>query len=141
MEELVAIFVCAIMPIAIVAMSLYFAYMRTKRRNELIVAAMDRGQNVDEFMKNLAGNNKKSSLKSRQLNYLLCGCILTLVGLVQPLFSLIKYGNLASFDNDMAFICTICIAAGIAFLIVFAVGQRMLKNEMKQEESKALEEK
>ncbi len=141
MEEIIALViplcVAFIMPMGIVAMSLYHSNKENERRNKLILAAMEKGQDVNDILQSM--QKKQKSIKERQLRRLLWGCLCTLGGIIPLLMEFVVKGTLAGMNSDILTASCIALAVGIAILVVFAVGQRMLKREMEEEERRANE--
>ncbi len=107
------------------------------RRHQLVLAAMEKNPDMDieEFLKKVTP--KQKMLKERQLTKLQWGSVSSLVGLV-----FIGYGAylgyVGGYDADDPVVATvfgaIILAVGIAFLINYFVGKKMLAKEMEAEE-------
>ncbi len=125
------------MPVIVVALVMYFRSRNYTKRADLILAAMDHGHDMKDVVKMM--QEKEKGVKERQLGRLLWGCGLTLGGLVMPVFELMQRGTVKFMDDEERLFSAIVFAVGFAFLIAFAVGQRMLKSEMEREERDAKE--
>ena len=112
----------------------------TNQRTRIILAAIEKNPELDleELMKKIT---PKKLLKEKLLAKLLRGCLSTLLGL-----GLIGYGiflnvsNLGGKDDPMASICIglILLAIGIAFIVNYTLGKKMLAKEIEAEEKTAL---
>ncbi len=136
---IVALFTSAVMPMTITFVVMYFKSQKHNKRADLIMAAMDHGHDMKDVVKVM--QEREKGVKEHQLGRLLWGCGLTLVGLVMLVSELIQRGTLKFMDDGEKLFSVIAFAVGLAFLIAFAVGQRMLKSEMEREERDAKEGK
>ena len=109
----------------------------TNKRTEIILAAIEKNPEMDieELMKKISP--KKKLLKEKLLTKLLWGCITALLGLV--LIGLgIWLGYAGGYDSAdiLTAACFGCIflAIGIAFLISYNIGKKMLAKEIEAEE-------
>ena len=137
---LVPIFICVVLPVTIVWLITRARQNETNRKTEVMLKAIEAGATVDA---NLFKNSKDSlTIKERLLKRLTGGCIFSLMGVVFTIIGLVNR-NMA-LDND-AFIIPVLFggiffAIGVAHLVVFYVGRKMLAKEMEAEE-KSLEQK
>lgn len=137
---LVPIFICVVLPVTIVWLITRARQNETNRKTEVILKAIEAGATVDA---NLFKNSKDSlTIKERLLKRLTGGCIFSLMGVVFTIIGLVNR-NMA-LDNDAFTIPVlfggIFFAIGVAHLVVFYVGRKMLAKEMEAEE-KSLEQK
>ena len=137
---LVPIFVCVVLPVTIVWLITRARQNETNRKTEVMLKAIEAGATVDA---NLFKNSKDSlTIKERLLKRLTGGCIFSLMGVVFTIIGLVNR-NMA-LDNDAFTIPVlfggIFFAIGVAHLVVFYVGRKMLAKEMEAEE-KSLEQK
>ena len=109
----------------------------TNKRTEIMLAAIEKNPEMDieELMKKISP--KKKLLKEKLLTKLLWGCITALLGLV--LIGLGTYMGFAGGYNSADILTASCfgfvmLAIGIAFLINYFVGKKMLAKEIEAEE-------
>ena len=137
---LVPIFICVVLPVTIVWLITRARQNETNRKTEVMLKAIEAGATVDA---NLFKNSKDSlTIKERLLKRLTGGCIFSLMGVVFTIIGLVNR-NMA-LDNDAFTIPVlfggIFFAIGVAHLVVFYVGRKMLAKEIEAEE-KSLEQK
>ena len=132
MKDLVPIFICAIMPIAIVLISALTKMNSDKQRTQVLIKAIESNNNIDadklaESLKKPA----KSPLEILNLR-LLRGCIFTFVGVGLYVAGYLAWANGCEFSEDQVSIPVICgsaaAAVGISYLIVWAVTRKQVKD-------------
>lgn len=136
--DLIAVLgICVVLPIIVVILVTRAKTNATNRRAEIAMAAIERNTDVDleEFFRKM--NPPRRSIKERLLNRLLLGCIFTLFGVGVYIAIFVYNMNVGGFDRDM-FICLSLAAVpsigiGLAFLINYFIGRRILKQEMEAE--------
>ena len=147
MEQLVDILVpiaCGcILPIVIIFLSVRQKMNETNKRTEIVLAAIEKNPEMDieEIMKKIS--RKPKLLKEKLLTKLLWGCLATLLG-----FGLIGFGiflgenQLGGTDDPLTAICfgLLSLGVGIAFLVNYFVGKKMLAKEMEVEEKSVTEQ-
>lgn len=129
-EILIPIGVVVVLPVAIVAIVFKSALASERNRKEIILAALEKNPNLD--VEDLVKRMKKSEklIKEKLLARLERGCLCCLMGVA---FILLYF--FLSVQNEFLIITgTALIAIGIAFLVSYFVGRRMLEKEMKAEE-------
>ena len=141
MENLVAILVpiaCGcVLPIMIVWLAIRKKMNETNQRTQIVLAAIEKNPDMDieELIKKISP--KKKLLKEKLLTKLQWGCFTTLLGLGFIIVGLcLDYrGGMVPEDLEMCYLVGgILSAIGIAFLISYCVGKRMLAKEMEAEE-------
>ena len=127
-ESIVAIGgVCVALPIVIVWMVVRARTQRMDKKMEILMKAVENGQQVDPALLVTAETGgKKNSLKKNILNRLLVGACLTISGMLAIVLFCI-FGAL------------ICLSVGIGFLISYFVGRNFLAKEIAIEEKQLLE--
>ena len=111
----------------------------TNRQTEIILAAIEKNPEMDieELMKKISP--KKKLLKEKLLSKLLCACITTFLG-VALLAAALWVDCCGGMEVDHLHLLYIggfvLLAVGIAFLINYHVGKKMLAKEMELEEQK-----
>ncbi|WP_417096490.1 hypothetical protein [Leyella stercorea] len=129
-ETLIPIGVAVVLPVAIVAIVFKSALASERNRKEIILAALEKNPNLD--VEDLVKRMKKSEklIKEKLLARLEHGCLCCLVGVA---FVLLYF--FLSVQNEFLIIAgTALIAIGIAFLVGYFVGRRMLEKEILAEE-------
>ena len=139
-EILVPLACGCVLPITVVWMIVRHRMNETNQRTQIILTAIEKNPELDleELMKKIT---PKKLLKEKLLAKLLRGCLSTLLGL-----GLIGYGiflnvsNLGGKDDPMTSICIglILLAIGIAFIVNYTLGKKMLAKEIETEEKTAL---
>lgn len=136
-NALIPIGICVVLPIIVVGLITRERINRDNMRKDIILAAMEKNADIDieEMMKKL--NGPKKLLKEKLMMKLLIGSILVS-------FSILVYVAMAVYIwiyefNEQMFI-TLSFAAvpsltiGIAFLINYFIGKKMLAKEIEAEE-------
>ena len=139
MMVLLGIFV--VLPIIIVALVARTKTNATNKRAEIALAAIEKNSDVDleEFFKKM--NLPRPSIKERLLDRLLYGCIFTLFG-AGIYVALAMYGLIiddkiiADTFFGLSFVAVPSLGVGLAFLINYFVGCRVLKQEIEAEAKK-----
>ena len=123
-----------------------FIWMETRRkmneanaRTQVVMAALEKNPDMDveELLKKISP--KKKLLKEKLLSKLLWGCITSIVGI-----GLIAYGfflttqEIHMFEDVQTAIGfgVVLLGIGIAFLINYAVGKKMLAKDIEAEQNK-----
>lgn len=135
MIALLGIFV--VLPIIIVALVARAKTNATNKRAEIALAAIEKNTDVDlgEFFKKM--NPPRRSIKERLLDRLLWGSIFTLFG-AGIYIAVLVYNIFAGyFERDlfigMSFAAVPSLGVGLAFLINYYVGRKVLKQEIEAE--------
>jgi len=147
MSDLVPILVpiaCGcVLPIMIVWFSVREKMNATNQRTQIVLAAIEKNPDMDleELMKKISP--KKKLLKEKLLSKLQTGNITTFLGIGFLLCALyVDYmGGMNSNDLRMLYLAgAILLSVGIAFLISYSKGKKMLAKEMEAEQAKLLEQ-
>ncbi len=127
---------CAV-PVLIIWLDSRKKMNETDNRTQLLLTALEKNPNMDmsELVSKMTPAPKQKLLKEKLLTKLLVGCILTGVGIASLLLALyfVFTGN-DSGGTIFFLFCGIPLAAGIAFLINYFLGKKMLANEIEAEE-------
>lgn len=129
-QLLVPIGVAVVLPIAVVAIVFKSALASERNRKEIVLAALEKNPDIDVelLMKNLKKSEKL--IKEKLLARLERGCLCCLMGV-----ALVLLYFFLSVQNEFLIIAgTALIAIGIAFLVGYFVGRRMLAQEMEAEQ-------
>ena len=148
METIVKIIaiICGVgLPISIVWLDNRKKINETNQRTQIVLSALEKNPNLDveELIKKMAPTQKKKLLKEKLLTKLLWGGITAFLGT-----SLIGFCVVQGFIGGMptaalqqfSFIGVIFLAIGIAFLVNYFVGKKMLIKEIEAEQKKLLEQ-
>ena len=118
------------LPITIVAIVFKSALASERNRKEIILAALEKNPNlnVEDLVKRM--NKSEKLIKEKLLAKLQRGCLCCLMGV-----ALVLLYFFLSVQNEFLIIAGVAlIAIGIAFLVGYFVGRRMLAREMEAEE-------
>ena len=135
-EILIPIGVAVVLPITIVAIVFKSVLASERNRKEIILAALEKNPNLD--VEDLVKRMKKSEklIKEKLLAKLQRGCLCCLMGVA---FVLLYF--FLSVQNEFLIITgAALIAVGIAFLVSYFVGRRMLAKEMEAEQQNMKQE-
>lgn len=129
-QILVPIGVAVVLPIAIVAIVFRSALASERNRKEIVLAVLDKNPDIDveQLMKNLKKSEKL--IKEKLLARLERGCLCCLMGVA---FMLLYFFLGVQGEDLIVVVGAALIAIGIAFLISYFVGRRMLAKEMEAE--------
>ena len=146
MEDiLLPIFMCVVMPVAIVWLVMRTKLNETNKMAEIMLKAIEAGTPIDlDFFKTQTQSLRKS-LKERQLGWLTAACILIVLGLGSILVGGIiilvnnwSYETAPSAYSLITFAGGLVLVIGLALLVVFFIRKRILAKELEAEE-KALD--
>lgn len=136
-QLLVPIGVAVVLPIAIVAIVFKSALASERNRKEIVLAVLEKNPDIDveQLMKNLKKSEKliKEKLLARLERG--CGCCLMGVAFMVLYFFLGVQG-----EDFITVVGAALIAIGIAFLVSYFVGRRMLAKEMEAEQQNMKQE-
>ena len=136
-QILVPIGVAVVLPITIVAIVFRSALVSERNRKEIVLAVLEKNPDIDveQLMKNL----KKSEMliKEKLLARLERGCLCCLMGVA---FMLLYFFLGVQSEDLIVVVGAALIAIGIAFLISYFVGRRMLAQEMEAEQQNMKQE-
>ena len=138
-EVLVPIFCGCILPIMIIWLIVRRRMNDTNARTQIALAAIEKNPDMDieELLKKISTKGKL--LKEKLLTKLLWGCLTTLFGIGLIGFGIYLSANrLGGTDDPMTAVCfgLISLGVGIAFLINYGVGKKMLAKEIEAEEKR-----
>lgn len=140
-QLLVPIAICCVLPIMIVWLNNRRRIIENNSRTQIVLAAMEKNSDVDieQLLKKMAPTQKKKLLKEKLLAKLLWSCITLLLGVGLAIFCLCtSFGGGMTPSNlwFSGFMSAIMIAVGIAFLINYFIGKKMLAKEIEAEQNK-----
>ena len=142
-EILVPIACGCILPIVAILSGVRKKINETNQRTQIVLAAIEKNPEMDieELMKKIS--RKPRLLKEKLLNKLLWGCLTTLLGIGLIGFGIYLGANhLGGTDDPMTAVCfgLVSLGVGIAFLINYFTGKKMLAKEIEAEEKKLTEQ-
>ena len=129
-DILVSLGVVVALPVLIVSIIFRSVMAADRNRKEIILAALEKNPNlnVEDLVKRM--NKSEKLIKEKLLAKLQRGCLCCLMGVA---FVLLYF--FPSVQNEFLIIAgTALIAIGIAFLVGYFVGRRMLEKEMEAEQ-------
>ncbi len=138
-EMIVALGIFVLVPIMFVAQVVRARINATNKRTEIALAAIEKNSDIDleVFFKKMTPPRR--SLKEKLLNRLLCGCIFTILGICIYIAIFVDY-EYTGWSSDkfvgISFVAGPSLGIGLAFLINYFVGRRVLKQEMEAETPK-----
>lgn len=136
-EILIPIGVAVVLPVAIVAIVFKSALASDRNRKEIILAALEKNPNLDveDLVKRMKKSNKL--IKEKLLARLERGCLCCLMGVA---FVLLYFFLSVQNEDLIVVVGAALIAIGIAFLVSYFVGRRMLAKEMEAEQQNMKQE-
>ena len=142
-EILVPIACGCVLPIVAILSGVRKKMNETNQRTKIVLAAIEKNPEMDieEIMKKIS--HKPRLLKEKLLTKLLWGCLAILLGI-----GLIGTGAWMGYvggsvpDDIYAVVCSglIALGVGIAFLVNYFVGKKMLAKEIEAEEKSVTEQ-
>ena len=142
-EILVPIACGCVLPIVAILSGVRKKINETNQRTQIVLAAIEKNPDMDieEIMKKIS--HKPKLLKEKLLTKLLWGCLAILLGI-----GLIGTGAWMGYvggsvpDDIYAVVCfgLIALGVGIAFLVNYFVGKKMLAKEIEAEEKSVTEQ-
>ena len=141
MEDiLLPIFMCVVMPVAIVWLVMRAKQNETNKMAEIMLKAIEAGIPLDpDFFKTQTRTLQKS-LKERQLGWLTSACILIALGLGSILVGAIiilinnwTYDTAPTAYSLLTFAGGLVLVIGIALLVVYFIRKRILAKELEAE--------
>ena len=120
----------------------------TNTRTQIVLAAIEKNKETDieDLLKKMAPMQKKTLLKEKLLTKLLWGWVIALVGIgligFRVCYSYTDKPNngFLEFLSMLALIGSVLLAIGIAFLVNYFVGKKLLAKEIEAEEKKLMAE-
>ena len=128
-----------VLPIMVVWLTIRQQMNESKNRTQIVLAAIEKNPDMDleELMEKITP--KKKLLKEKLLSKLLWGCLTAMLGIGLIGFGVyLKVTALGGSDDSLTSLCfgLILLGIGIAFLINYSIGRKMLAKEMEAEEKK-----
>ena len=139
MESIVKI----ILIIGVIALPVLIVWLNNRKkineanqRTQIVLAAIEKNAetDVEDLLKKMAP--QKKLLKEKLLTKLLWGGILTLLGLAFIAFGCYLIASRGDWNNPFVLCGPLLMPVGIAFLINYFVGKKLLAKEIEAEEKK-----
>ena len=132
-----------VLPIVVIWLTIRNEMNKTNQRTQIVLAAIEKNPDMDieELMKKISP--KKKLLKEKLLSKLQTGNITTFlcIGFLICAIYVDFVGGMSSNDLRMLYLAgAILLSVGIAFLISYSKGKKMLAKEMEAEQAKLLEQ-
>ena len=134
-QILVPIACGCVLPIVIIWLNIRQRMNETNKRTQVVLAAIEKNPDMDieELIKKISP--KKKLLKEKLLEKLLWGCIIVLLGI--GMIGCHIYVDIATNSTSpCGFIGIILLAVGIAFIVNYRLGKKMLAKEIEAEEKR-----
>lgn len=131
-DVLVPIFVCCVLPVAVVLIVSLSKVKNNNKRAEVIMKAIESNSGVDADK--LAEALAKPRKTPRQIlnERLLRGCMFTFVGVLLLVIALVAFLNGVEFDADPvavpALFGGVSLAVGLSYLVVYLVTHKQVKD-------------
>ena len=137
MPMIVSLGVCVVLPIVIVALSLKHKLESEKNRKDIILAALEKNSNinVEELVKMM--NKPDKMIKEKLLSKFQWGILTSIIGVGFVILSSIMGYQEEDYTDNIQFLGisgAVLLAIGIAFLLTYFYGKKMLSKEMETEE-------
>lgn len=129
---LVPIFICVVLPVAIVAIIYWGRVNNDNKRTQVLIKAIEANNDIDADKLAEALAKPRKTAKEILNGRLLKGCIFTFIGVCCEIFALVEYfsqnAETSFLDSIEAFgvIGGISLAIGISFLIVYFVTRKQI---------------
>jgi hypothetical protein len=138
-EILVPIACGCVLPIVAILSGVRKKMNETNQRTQIVLAAIEKNPDMDieELLKKFSRNGKL--LKEKLLTKLLWGCLTILLGIgLIGLGAWLGYVGGGGTDDPFVSVCfgLIALGVGIAFMINYFVGKKMLAKEIEAEEKR-----
>ena len=136
---LIPLGICVVLPVLIVWLVTRTRQNETEKKTEIMLKAIEAGATIDaEFFKD--AQRKQKSTKERLLNRLIWGCTTSILGVGLAALGIIQWVNWNGTTSNDSFVVPlifagIFLAIGIALVMGFLVGRKMLVKEIEAEEN------
>ena len=129
---LIPIFVCVVLPVSIVFIVFFYLNKISANKMNLLSKAIENGVDIDsKALIDALETRKKSSktVKAGLINKLIWGIILLVCGV--SVLGMAMFGRFDIYDEGVVGI--ICLAVGLALVVSYIVGKKMLQPEIEAE--------
>ena len=129
-QILVPIFVCVVLPVAIIAIIFGASINSDNKRSKVLIKAIESNCDIDaDKLAEALQKPKKTALEILNLR-LLRGCIFSLVGIAVCIIGIIAYSMGMEFQTDAVTVPLIfggiSIAIGLSYLVVYFVTRKQI---------------
>lgn len=128
MEDiLVPIFICVVLPVAIVFIAFYASVNSDNKRAEIIIKAIEANNSVeaDKLAESLKKESKTKTEREILNLRLLRGCIFSLIGLCVIILDLLNLAPCLGFQSNIfVLLGAISFAIGVSYLVVYYVTRK-----------------
>lgn len=129
---LVPIFICVVLPVAIVAIIFAASMNSDNKRAKVLIKAIEANNNIDADKLAEAMRKPKKSAREVLNQRLLMGCIFTFIGVALFIFGLVSYFMGVGFESDPVTVPMIfggaSLAIGLSYLVVYFVTRKQVKD-------------
>lgn len=130
-EVLVPIFICVVLPVAIVAIIYWGRVNNDNKRTQVLLKAIEANNNIDADKLAEALAKPRKTAKEILNGRLLKGCIFTFIGVCCEIFALVSFFHHDAYTSMDAIEIPaiaggISLAVGISFLIVYFVTRKQI---------------
>ena len=139
-EIIVPVAVCVVLPVMVVWLVFRSRNHIVDRKAEVLLKAIENGQDIDPEMFASDDRSKRSDRSRRSLKMNLLGRLQTGIILVIMGAGLVACAMVIPDKTSLFIIACILLAIGIGFFVSFFVGRKWMEAEIKAEENQALRE-
>ncbi|MDE5924792.1 MAG: hypothetical protein K2G75_05655 [Muribaculaceae bacterium] len=132
-DILVPIFICAVLPISVVALSVAAKINNDNKRAKVLIKAIESNCNIDadKLAEALQQKPKKTALEILNLR-LLRGCIFTFIGIALCIVGIVTFCMGSEFSSDGVSVPLVfggaSLAVGLSYLVVYFMTRKQIKN-------------
>lgn len=130
-QVLVPVAIVVVLPVLIVWIVSRSINNKTNKNAEIIIKALENNSAIDtDKLVEALGKSKKTPLQMLQTRLLL-GCIFTFIGIAAAIFAAIAAYSRPeyNFQYPAMMLSGICLAVGLAYVIVYFVTRKSVKGE------------
>lgn len=136
---LVPLGICVALPVLVVWLVMRARQNEIDRKTEVMLKAIEAGVKIDKGF--FYPQIKQNTIKERLLGKLTAACICAFLGIASLIISIVwwKESSCAISDGPIPFLMLgggILLAVGLAFLMAYFIGRKMLAKEIEFEENK-----
>lgn len=132
-DILVPIFICAVLPISVVALSVAAKINNDNKRAKVLIKAIESNCNIDadKLAEALQQKPKKTALEILNLR-LLRGCIFTFIGIALCIVGIVAFCTGSEFSSETVNVPLVfggaSLAVGLSYLVVYFMTRKQIKN-------------
>lgn len=140
MNDFTLIMISAVMPLGIVFVCVFFAYLEKKDKYRTLEKAIEAGTDPESMERLAHMDGGKKSIRRSLLNRIAWGCILLAVGILLFLVCLFTSGktgrsdvSVFHFSVQMLIWAAVLFAVGLGLIISYFAGRSMYRREIEME--------